>query len=1152
MGERLDTKLERLNQLELLLLNHPEGLTKAEIARRLEVHRSTAAEYIDDLSRRVRLWEPAEGRFAIDRAAYKVDVRLTLDESLALHLAARLLTTRTDKHNPHAASALRKLGMALEKFAPLVSRHLALSADVLDDASRRRDPVFLLVLETLTRAWSLGKMVHLTHEMEDGRIYEYDFAPYFIEPYAVGRTLHVIGLREPPGKVRTFKVERIRTASLLSNRDYSIPPDFDPREMLRDAWGIWYTECEPDQVVLRFSRKVAGRVRETQWHHTEQVTEEREGSLIWRARIAEWQEMLPWIRGWGADCEALEPKELRDALVREAEAMARVYLATEAQSRFIAHFRERDSEPQVLADHLTGVSTLAGEFAAKIGLKEIGEILGLLHDLGKGSEEFQDYIQSATGVKDPDSDDYVDAKAKKGKVDHSSAGAQVIFEKLCSKGSKGLIAAQVLALCLASHHSGLIDCLSPDGENNFQRRMEKPEQSTHKVEALKNLRETVNRLDKYFSNGVEEQIFATMESIKESNDSKETLLFKYGLLIRFLFSCVIDADRLDTANFEMPGNARLRNYGQYHHWETLVRRLDVKIGGFESKPHKNHVDELRCQVSQACLSSANKPKGVYLLTVPTGGGKTLGSLRFALHHAKQHFMDRILYVIPYTTIIDQNADETRRILEDRDENGQYLDKVVLEHHSNLTPEEETRRQRLLSENWDAPVVFTTQVQFLEALFGAGTRSARRMHQLANSVIILDEVQTIPINCIHMLNVTLRFLVHNCGATVILCTATQPPLDKLDNPYRALIVEPGQRIIQNERELFEKLKRVEVFDARRDSGWDEEQVAELAEKQLREKGSVLVVVNTKKSARALYRAIIDRQIAGAHFYHLSTNMCPAHRMDVLNEIRERLNKESVICVSTQLIEAGVDIDFGAVIRYLAGLDSIAQSAGRCNRHGDREGFGNVWVVNPKEENLENLASIRIGRELAERVLTDFRNAPERFGNDRIGLEAMATYYQYYYNARRDEMKYKVHKDSVVGRDDDLFNLLSANSIAVQEHQRTTQRLPGIPFRQSFQTAGKAFRVIDSPTRGVVVPYHEGSELVKDLCGVFELEKQYRLLRKAQRYSVNLFPREFDMMREKGAIQEAQQGTGVFYLDAQYYSEEAGWSDEIVKNISATIV
>lgn len=839
---------------------------------------------------------------------------------------------------------------------------------------------------------------------------------------------------------------------------------------------------------------------------------------------------------------------MRNALVREAQELAQSYNLIEMKNQHIAHLRKKDREPQYLWDHLTEVSTLAGQFAEKIGLKETGEILGLLHDFGKASDKFQRYILSGEGLIDPDAEEYIDPIAHKGKIDHTTSGAQVIYENLWNKGQKEKIAAQVLALCIASHHSGLIDCLAPDGENNFKRRMEKPDESTRKTEALSNLQEIVNSLENLLSKEVTEQIYAKLKSLQEENgDSKVTSAFKAGLLIRFLLSCLIDADRLDTADFESPNNAQIRNYGQYRPWETLIQRLDDKLSEFEKKEKKNEVDELRAQVSQACFDFAAKPKGIYQLTVPTGGGKTLASLRFALNHAKNCKMDRVFYIIPYTSIIDQNAEEIRKILEDKDEVGKYLDRVVLEHHSNLTPEEESRRQNLLAQNWDAPVVLTTQVQFLEALFGAYTRSPRRMHQLANSVIILDEVQKIPINCVHMLNVALRFLVHSCGATVVLCTATQPPLDKIDATYRALTINSDQRIIPKEKELFEKLKRVEVFDERRVEGWNEEEVAELAERQLQEKGSVLIVVNTKKSARTLYHAIDERKIANTHLYHLSTNMCPSHRLKVLDEVKEKLKpekEEPVICVSTQLIEAGVDIDFGAVIRYLAGLDSIAQSAGRCNRHGVREGFGNVWIVNPKEENIEKLKDIVIGTEQAQRVLSDFEKTPESFGDNRIGLEAMAAYYKYYYHVRKDEMKYKVGADTI-GRDDDLFNLLSTNTLSMQAYQRIHQTTPEVVFPQSFQSAAKEFRVIDSPTRGVVVPYkEEGDELVKDLCGAFELEKQYKLLKKAQRYSVNLFPHEFDKLARMGAIHEVQEGTGIFCLDKQNYSEKFGWSDEPV--------
>lgn len=822
------------------------------------------------------------------------------------------------------------------------------------------------------------------------------------------------------------------------------------------------------------------------------------------------------------------------------------------KKRIIAHLRKKDHEPQFLWDHLRGVSSLAGQFAEKVGLKETGEVLGLLHDLGKASKEFQNYICSAVGLIDPDQDEYVDVISKKGKVDHSSAGAQLIYNSLYNKGPEKLIVAQILSLCIASHHSGLIDCLSPDGVNAFQKRIEKPEDFTHSYEALSRFtpreKQSINEI--LNNETVVTQLIQKLKMVKEEEDYQDTVLFKYGLLIRFLFSCLIDADRLDTADFETPGKIQLRNYGQYHPWEILIHRLDMKLKEFEEKLSKNDVDVLREQVSQSCYSFSTRPKGVYQIKVPTGGGKTLASLRFALNHAAFHQMDRIFYIIPFTSIIDQNADEVRKILEDRDDAGQYLDKVVLEHHSNLTPEEETRRQCLLAENWDAPVVFTTQVQFLESLFVSGTKSARRMHQLANSVIIFDEVQTIPIRCVHLFNLALRFLVHSCGSTVVLCTATQPLLDKVDPIHRALTIQPDHKMILDEGELFRKLKRVQAFDRRKIGGWSDEDVSELVEHEIRAKGSVLIIVNTKKSARSLYQAIADKNIADV--YHLSTNMCPAHRLNALRNVKEKLSSEKpVVCVSTQLIEAGVDISFGSVIRYQAGLDSIVQAAGRCNRNGKSE-LGNVWIVNPAEENLDKLNDVRIGKENAERVLNEFRNNPDEFENDLLGLIAVERYYEYYFYARKDEMRYKVGKQSSVGREDDLFNLLSTNVIAVAEHQRISNSAPPIPFKQSFQAAAKSFYAIDSPALGVVVPYgKEGEEIINDLCCAYELDKQYQLLKKAQRFSVNLLPDELKSMSRKKAIREVQKESGIFFLDEQYYSDQFGWCNEFVNNMKLAV-
>lgn len=318
-------KSERLLKIEALLLAHPEGLTQAEIARRVGVNRSTINRYLPDLEG-FCIYQEEEERLVLNREHYLVNVRLTLHEAMAVHLAARLMATRSDKQNPHAAAALRKLGISLDKLAPRMSQHLLGSAEVMEEAAQRHDPRFLEILETLTLAWATQRKVRLWHRHESTRsVNDYIFAPYFVEPYAIGQTTHVIGWREPPGAQRTFKVERIERIELLNEEPYTIPDDFDPRALLADAWGIWYTEAEPEEVVLRFRPRVAARVRETRWHRSEKVEAQPDGSLLWQAQVAEPQEMLPWIRGWGADVEVVGPKRLRAQMLGDARQQVRQY-----------------------------------------------------------------------------------------------------------------------------------------------------------------------------------------------------------------------------------------------------------------------------------------------------------------------------------------------------------------------------------------------------------------------------------------------------------------------------------------------------------------------------------------------------------------------------------------------------------------------------------------------------------------------------------------------------------------------------------------------------------------------------------------------------------------------------------------------------------
>jgi predicted DNA-binding transcriptional regulator YafY len=322
-----ESKAKRLLQIETLLIAHPEGMTQAEIARRLGVNRSTVNRYIPDLPGYIYIDDLDFDKWKIDLSADLIHVRLNLHEALALHLATRLLATRSDRHNPHAAAALRKLGLSVARCAPRISRHMAESADMMDEVGQRQDPVFLQSLEKLTLAWAEQRKAQLWHRSErTGKVSEYLFGPYFIEPYAVGLTTHVIGRSDgdAQGNLRTLKIERIERVE-LTRFPYEIPADFDPCAVLADAWGIWYTEQEPVNVVLKFHPRVVRRVQETRWHRSEEETELPDGSILWKARVAEPKEMLPWIRGWGADVEVLEPYGLREVMREEARRMVEVY-----------------------------------------------------------------------------------------------------------------------------------------------------------------------------------------------------------------------------------------------------------------------------------------------------------------------------------------------------------------------------------------------------------------------------------------------------------------------------------------------------------------------------------------------------------------------------------------------------------------------------------------------------------------------------------------------------------------------------------------------------------------------------------------------------------------------------------------------------------
>ena len=793
---------------------------------------------------------------------------------------------------------------------------------------------------------------------------------------------------------------------------------------------------------------------------------------------------------------------------------------------FLAHLGE--GQRQLLVDHLQSVSRLAGRFSDKIGLRAAGALIGLLHDLGKYSAAFQRYLRRMAINEDtehPDSD--------RGKIDHSTAGAQTIWRTMKERGVVEGIVGEILAICVASHHSGLIDCIAPCGLDNLSRRMCKADLASHFDEAwakaedpiVKNKRQHLE--DPALVSGLRD----TVARICEADSGEMIRQFKVGLLVRFLFSCLIDADRTDTADFSSIAAASLRQHGRYAEWPALARLLELHLDELSAG---SQIGKLRRQVSESCLSASERARGVYLLTVPTGGGKTLGSLRFALNHAAKWNMDRVIYVSPYTSIIDQNADVVRSILEP---SGTEFASVVLEHHSNLTPLKQTWKSKVLSENWDSPVVFTTAVQLLEALFGSGTRAVRRMHQMSNSILIFDEIQTLPVRCVHLMNNALNFLAEQCGSTVVLCTATQPLLHKVDSSKGAIRLTENSEIMPDVPALFEQVSRYETHDKRKPGGWKHSEAAKLAIEETARTASCLVVVNTKREALSIFKECKSAE-SNIAVYHLSTSMCPAHRLRFLDEIKRRLALGSpVVCVSTQLIEAGVDISFGSAIRALAGLDSIAQAAGRCNRHGERD-MGHVHVINLAGELPKSLRDIRASQEAAQRVLDE--NVANEKG-DRVDLadpKLIEQYFRYYFFDRRNEMGYPVGPEHAE-RNDTLLNMLAENKQAVAERPVP----PVVYLRQAFMKASEAFQAIDSGARGVIVPYtSEGKAVITELCAAYEPKKQFKLLKLAQQFTVNVFPHVLDRLEREHAVHEVQEGTGILFLNEKWYSDEFGLNVE----------
>ena len=813
-----------------------------------------------------------------------------------------------------------------------------------------------------------------------------------------------------------------------------------------------------------------------------------------------------------------------------------------------ARYRESDGGYQKLSDHLRQTAELSKSFGVKIHLEYITQLAGLLHDLGKASPAWQLYLQNS-----------VEGKSRH-KKDHATAGAQYLIH--CLSNEVNLAETAIQAAVMFHHGSGLPDMLGLDGRSEFLERLNKKSDDTGLNEAAAALPHEVEREialclnSPDFCDGGKKQLALPCAAGCTDADKKvdrKKFFFNMGLHLRNLSSCLIDADRTNSASFEENKAMLFDDCKATPDWGVLLQKLERELKKFSNA---DLLGKIRKTVSDRCAELGAGEKGIYTCSAFTGAGKTLASLRFALVQAEKYGADRIFVVAPYTSILDQNADKIRSILEDERTRGC----IVLECHSNISAEKKRDLKESEDEydkaeqTWTAPVVITTMVQFLETLFGSGTKKIRRMHRLANSVLVFDEVQTLPLKATYLFNWGLEYLVKCCGCSALLCTATQPCLDKIgENRYRLHI---DGEVIVDLAEHFNALKRVRFIDktaggTKKHSAGD---IASYIQHEMETHNSFLAVVNTKPQAKELFE-LIDESGCADYVYHLSTNMCPAHRKNIIKTVTDNLPlQKRIVCISTRLIEAGVDVSFESALRYMAGLDSVIQTAGRCNRNGelhDTNGnavCGKLALFALEGEKLHSLEELKIGQKCMERVLREYDSDKNDGEKNLVHPEIIERFFKYYYASFTEN----ILQYSIKGKDSTVLDMLSDNKSAVSEYERTHNgKTWQLPYMQAFKTAWDNFEVIADATTGVIVPYKDGGRLINSLCALEKSDSDYYMslksvLNECQQYTVNIYTNQLQHLGSKGMIYEVIPETGIYALHAGFYNEDLGITEEITSD------
>lgn len=817
----------------------------------------------------------------------------------------------------------------------------------------------------------------------------------------------------------------------------------------------------------------------------------------------------------------------------------------------IAHISKDESKrEEAVSEHTAKTEYLCREKGKRCGMANMMSLCGILHDMGKNKKKFQDYIRA----------DRIEQEKMSGRIAHASTGAKYVYDKYHSIEKQNVrILTELVSYAVAAHH-GLFDCVDIEHVDKFTQRINDVEDYT---EACKNAGEYLGdyKLEEIFWKASDEfekirsELKDSYEYIKDMLKGKQKQLseiksslrqyqlFFYAALQRLMLSILIDSDWEATFDFMTDTDTLGKQVNQdrkvifaeaERNFQVYMKEKRLTAEKDKLTDREKEINIARDFLQKECEEFAQNPAGIYCLPIPTGGGKTLSSLAYALQYCKEHSeTERVFYISPYISITEQNADVFRSALKN--------DEWVLEHHSCVIRNEEqgeedyqTDRSLGLDINWEEPFICTTFVQFMNALFSDRKQSLRLMHRLIHAVVIIDEIQSMPLKCVNTFNYMMNFLNVVCGTNIILCTATQPTLAETDCP---VYYGRPKYMIQDVSKWFQTFRRVEICLSEQRYTFDE-----LKDEIVEETGryhSILIVLNTKSAVRKLYDLLETQNI---NVEYLTTNLCAEHRSDKIEKLKKilRQHEETIVVVSTNLIEAGVDLSFECVYRSIAGLDSLAQSAGRCNRNGEME-HGTVHLIELEGENTGNMEELMQSISVTRQTLHYFKKEGGR--DDLLAPEWMDQYYKLLYTKDENNTREMNFRMNFPIRNTNVLELLTVGYKSSDKKNI---------MNQAYKTAGKEYRIIDDDSFGVIVPYRKGKKLIKNIQEAKDWKQIKKYIRNAQRYTVNARGNQLKKMEELGLIQSVTENIPNLYMISApgAYHDQCGitgeWEPLIISN------